>query len=113
MTHLVYGAISVAAATAVMYVTSLSSLRDRLASAGITMSEADQKAINGGTLTTDSAKTVLQKLGPGEAEKVKSAIAASFDTGMNMAFVLATVSVAFGIILALMLDEKKLHKVEG
>ncbi len=113
MTHLVYGAIAVACATAVMYVTSLSSLKTRLTASGINMSEADQKAINGGTLNTDSAKAVLEKLNSGETEKVQAAIAAAFDTGMNMAFVFATISVAAGIVLALMLDEKKLHKVEG
>lgn len=113
MTHLVYGAIAVACATAIMYVTSLSNLKTRLAAAGINMSAADQKAINGGTLNTDSAKAVLEKLNPGEAEKVQAAIAAAFDTGMNMAFVFATISVAAGIVLALLLDEKKLHKIEG
>ncbi len=113
MTHLVYGAIAVACATAVMYVTSLSSLKTRLTASGINMSEADQKAINGGTMNTDSAKAVLEKLNSGETEKVQAAIAAAFDTGMNMAFVFATISVAAGIVLALMLDEKKLHKVEG
>ncbi len=113
MTHLVYGAIAVACATAVMYVSSLSSLKTRLAAEGINMSDADQKAINGGTLTTKSAQAVLEKLNSAEVEKVHAAIAAAFDTGMNMAFVFATISVAAGIALALMLDEKKLHKVEG
>lgn len=113
MTHLVYGAIAVACATAIMYVTSLSSLRSRLSEAGVNLSEADQKVINGGTLATDSARAVMQKLGTGEAEKVKSAISGAFDSGMNMAFVFATLSVAIGIVLARMLDEKKLHKVEG
>jgi hypothetical protein len=32
---------------------------------------------------------------------------------MNMAFVFATLSVSMGIVLALLLDEKKLHKVES
>ncbi len=113
MTHLVYGAISVACATAIMYVASLSSLRSRLSDAGIKLSETDQKAINGGTLTTDSARAIMQKLSTGEAEQVKTALARAFDSGMNMAFVFATFSVAFGIFLARMLDEKKLHKVEG
>jgi len=113
MVHLVYGAIAVACATAIMYVASLSSLRQGLSEAGISMSEADQKVINGGSLTTDSARAVISKLGSGEAEKVKSAIAVAFDSGMNMAFVFATVSVSVGIVLARMLDENKLHKVEG
>ncbi|WP_171136659.1 MULTISPECIES: MFS transporter [unclassified Ruegeria] len=113
MTHLVYGAISVACATAVMYVSSLNSLGKQLKAFGIDLSLADQKAINGGTLTTDTAKAIMQKLSSTEAEKVQTAIANAFDSGMNMAFVFATVSVSFGLVLALLLDEKKLHKVEG
>ncbi|WP_171125665.1 MULTISPECIES: MFS transporter [unclassified Ruegeria] len=113
MTHLVYGAISVACATAIMYVTSLSSLGKRLSEDGINMSEADQRAINGGTLTTDSAKAVMSKLSSAEAESVKSAIAAAFDTGMNMAFVFAAISVSVGVVLAMMLDEDKLRSVES
>ncbi|WP_170610624.1 MFS transporter [Ruegeria arenilitoris] len=113
MTHLVYGAIAVACATAIMYATSLASLRTSLSDAGVNMSDADQKIINGGTLTTKSAQAVMQKLDPGEAEKVNTAIATAFDAGMNMAFVFATISVSAGIVLARLLDEKKLHKVEG
>lgn len=113
MTHLVYGAIAVACATAIMYVTSLASLAKTLAADGIKLSAADQKAINGGTLDTPSAQAILQKLSSAEAEKVTSALAAAFDSGMNMAFVFATFSVSVGIVLALMLDENRLHKVEG
>ncbi|CAD0186727.1 Spectinomycin tetracycline efflux pump [Ruegeria sp. THAF57] len=113
MTHLVYGAISVACATAIMYVTSLSSLGKRLSADGINMSEADQRAINGGTLTTDSAKAVMSKLSSAEAERVESAIAAAFDTGMNMAFVFAAISVSVGVVLAMMLDEDNLRSVES
>ncbi|WP_170415681.1 MFS transporter [Ruegeria atlantica] len=113
MTHLVYGALSVAFATAIMYVVSLSSLGKQLAADGINMSEADQRAINGGTLTTDTARAVMEKLSSEEAEKVKSAIASAFDSGMNMAFVFAAISVSIGVVLAVMLDEEKLHKVES
>ena len=113
MAHLVYGAVSVAVATAIMYTTSLSSLGSQLAKAGIDMPAADQKAINGGTLTTRTAQAIMGKLDADQAETVKSAIATAFDTGMNMAFVFATLSVSMGIILALLLDEKKLHKVES
>ncbi|WP_051927537.1 MFS transporter [Ruegeria halocynthiae] len=113
MTHLVYGAISVACATAIMYVTSLASLGKQLSADGVTMSEADQRVINGGSLTTDSAQAVMAKLNSAEVEKVKTAIAAAFDTGMNMAFIFATLSVSVGVVLAMMLDEDKLHKVEG
>lgn len=113
MTHLVYGAISVACATAIMYVVSLRSLAKQLASAGVNMSDADQKAINGSTLSTKSARAVMEKLSAAEGEAVKSAIAAAFDTGMNMAFVFAALSVSVGVVLAMMLNEEKLHKVEA
>lgn len=113
MAHLVYGAVSVAVATAIMCTTSLSSLGSQLAKAGIDMPAADQKAINGGTLTTRTAQAIMGKLDAHQAETVKSAIATAFDTGMNMAFVFATLSVSMGIVLALLLDEKKLHKVES
>ena len=113
MTHLVYGAIAVACATAIMYVTSLASLRDKLTAAGVTLSDAELQAINGGTLTTKSAQAVIQKLSESEVATVKTAIAGAFDTGMNMAFIFAAISVSVGIVLALMLDESKLHKIES
>ncbi|MES0863443.1 MFS transporter [Ruegeria sp. SCPT10] len=112
MTHLVYGAISVACATAIMYVVSFSSLRDKLAAANISLTDADQRAINGGTLNTESAHAVLAKLNSNQVETLKSAIASAFDSGMNMAFIFSTISVSVGILLALMLDESKLHKIE-
>ncbi len=113
MVHLVYGAIAVAVATAIMYMVSLISLRDELAAENINLTDAEQRAINGGTLATKSAQAVLEKLGPQETEKIRSAINAAFDSGMNMAFVFATISVGIGVIFALMLDEEKLHKVEA
>lgn len=113
MVHLVFGAISVACATAIMYMVSLSRLADRLSAAGVNMSTADQKAINGGTLTTKTALAVMQKFSADEAETIKAALASAFDSGMNMAFVFSTLSVSIGVVLALMLDEKKLHRIES
>jgi MFS family permease len=113
MTHLVYGAISVACATAIMYAVSLSTLRDKLAAAGIDLTDAEQRAINGGTLSTDSAQAVMAKLNADQVEAVKSALTTAFDSGMSMAFIFSTISVSLGILLALMLDEAKLHKIES
>ena len=55
----------------------------------------------------------MAKLNSDQVAQVKDAIAAAFDSGMSMAFVFSTLSVSVGIVLALMLDEEKLHKVEG
>ncbi|WP_171238319.1 MFS transporter [Ruegeria sp. HKCCA5763] len=113
MTHLVYGAISVACATAIMYVVSLSKLREGLTAAGIKLNGSDLKAINGGTLDAPSAQAVIGHLSETDLEKVHFALSAAFNSGMSMAFVFSTVSVSVGIVLALLLDEKKLHKIEG
>ncbi|WP_171185362.1 MFS transporter [Ruegeria sp. HKCCC2117] len=113
MTHLVYGAISVACATAVMYVVSLYKLRDGLHAAGIKLSETDLRAINGSTLDTASAHAVISRLSAGDLAKVQSALSDAFNSGMSMAFVFSTISVSVGIVLALLLDEKKLHKIES
>ncbi|MEM7089662.1 MAG: MFS transporter [Pseudomonadota bacterium] len=113
MVHLVYGAISVACATAIMYVVSLSSLSKQLTDAGIKMSDADQRTLNGGTLEAESARAIMDKLSSAEAETVTAAVRAAFDSGMSMAFVFSTLSVSMGVILALMLNEDKLHKVES
>jgi len=113
MTHLVYGAISVACATAIMYVVSLSELRQYVAASGIKLTEAELRAINGGTLDTPSAHAVISRLSPGEAETVHRALSAAFDSGMSMAFVFSALSVSVGLVLALLLDEKKLHRIES
>ena len=113
MVHLVYGAVAVACATAIMYGVSLASLAKQLVADGITLSSADQRTINGGSLTTDAAQAVIAKLSSAEAEKVKTAVATAFESGMNMAFVFAALSVSVGVILAIMLDEDKLHKIES
>ncbi|WP_171230381.1 MFS transporter [Ruegeria sp. HKCCA4008] len=113
MTHLVYGAISVACATAIMYVVSLSDLRQNVAASGIKLTEAELRTINGGTLDTPSAHAVISRLSSSEAETVQRALSAAFDSGMSMAFVFSALSVSVGLVLALLLDEKKLHRIES
>ncbi|MEM7076265.1 MAG: MFS transporter [Pseudomonadota bacterium] len=109
MAHLVYGALSVALATAIMYTVSLSRLAQDLAKDGISMSAADQKAVNGASLATDSAKAVLAKFEPAQVEKIRTVLTDAFDTGMDYAFVLAMISAATGLFLVFFLDEEKLQ----
>jgi hypothetical protein len=55
----------------------------------------------------------MAKLSADQVEAVKSALTTAFDSGMSMAFIFSTISVSLGILLALMLDEAKLHKIES
>ena len=113
MVHLVYGAVAVALATAIMYMVSLSRLGSQLTALNVDLSLADQKALNGGTLATKSAHVILDRVSSADAEVIRSAIKSAFDSGMDMAFLFATLSAMVGLVLALMLDEAKLHKVQA
>ncbi|MGI9370570.1 MAG: MFS transporter [Ruegeria sp.] len=113
MVHLVYGAVAVALATAIMYMVSLSRLGSQLTASNVDLSLADQKALNGGTLATKSAHAILDRVSSADAEVIRSAIKSAFDSGMDMAFLFATLSAMVGLVLALMLDEAKLHKVQA
>lgn len=110
MVHLVYGALAVAVATAIMYTVSLSRIAQGLSNEGITMSAADQKALNGSSLTTEAAQNILAKFDAAQVDKIKSIVDQAFDAGMDYAFVLAMCSAAVGLALALLLDGKKLKQ---
>ncbi|MEX0349299.1 MAG: MFS transporter [Paracoccaceae bacterium] len=109
MVHLVYGAIAVAVATALMYTASLSRLAHQLAADKIDMSDADQRMINGSALSTDRAKAVIDHFDPAQVAQIKDALGLAFNGGMDMAFIFACLSALVGALLSATLDEKKLR----
>ncbi|MFA3919784.1 MFS transporter [Ruegeria hyattellae] len=109
MVHLVYGAIAVAFATALMYAASLARLAQQLAADKIDMSNADQHAINGGALATDQAKAAVSHFDTAQVTQIRDALATAFNSGMDMAFVFACLSALVGLVLSAMLNEKKLQ----
>lgn len=109
MAHLVYGAVSVAVATAIVYVTSLARLAEGLAREGINMTQADQRALNGNSPASDASKAILAKFEPAQADKITTLLTEAFDKGMAYAFVLAMCSALVGLFLVFLIDEAKLQ----
>jgi EmrB/QacA subfamily drug resistance transporter len=113
MVHLAFGAIGVAAATAVMFATSLATMRHNLAEAGIDMSSADRNVLNGRAFDSDAARAVLARFNVEDTEKIHSVLVDAFVRGMSLAYWLALVSAIVGLIVVNAIDEKKLRDVEG
>lgn len=109
MLHLVCGAISVAAATAVVYVTSAARLAKELTAAGITLSAEDQRTINGNDPQTPEVERILNALGPEQSEKVATILTDAFAYGLKTSFWCALIPVCVGLILIATLDESKLE----
>ena len=112
MVHLAFGAIGVAAATAVMFATSLATIRHSLAESGIIMSSADRNVLNGRAFDSDAARAVLARFNAADGEKIHSVLVDAFIRGMSMAYWLALVSAIVGLLVVIAIDEKKLRDVE-
>ncbi|MEM1360558.1 MAG: MFS transporter [Pseudomonadota bacterium] len=109
MLHLTSGAIGVAAATAVMYVTSAARLAKELTAAGINLSAADQRVINGSDPQTPEVEKILSTLGSEQSSQVATILTDAFAHGLKTSFWVAVVPLAIGLILIATLDESKLH----
>lgn len=112
MFHLAFGAIGVAVATAIMYGTSLVALGQSLAQAGIKMLPADLRVINGGARDSQVTSKILSDFSEKEVAHIHGAITDSFVHGLSLAYIVALVCAAIGILVVLAIDEKKLRRVE-
>ena len=107
--HLGLGAIGVAAATAIMNASSLGSLTRGLARAGIAMSAADVRVLNGAAPHGDAARAVLASYSPETSEKIRTTVIDAFASGMSRAYWLALGLAIVGIAVVLAIDWKKLQ----
>ncbi len=108
MFHLGLGAIGVGGATAIMYETSRSALKQGLATAGLNVSAADQAALNAASAHGEAAQTILARYGTDAAQKIEAALGDAFAAGLQQAYWLALAFAVLGLVLALCLDAKKL-----
>ncbi len=108
MFHLAFGAICVAAATAVMFISSAASLRQGLARAGIDMSSADQAVINASSPDGAAARAVLGDFDPETVERIRAVLNDAFATGLSSAYWIAVATALTGVLAVLALDERKL-----
>ena len=107
--HLSFGALGVAAATAIMNASSLSSLTNGLARSGITMSAANVRVLNAAAPHGEAARGVLAGYDPATIEKIRATVIDAFAAGMSRAYWLALVSAMIGIVVVLAIHAKKLE----
>ena len=112
MMHLSYGATGVAGATAIMYSSSVASLKSGLEKFGISMSAADQATINTGAADSEAARSILARYGSEDAEKIRTLLIDAFAGGMSRAYWIALISVAIGLLVIWAIDESKLHDAD-
>ena len=113
MCHLAYGAIGVAVATAIMYASSLGSLKSGLAKAGIAIPEKDQALLNAGSAFVGAGPDILQRYGTHEAGQIQTILIDAFTDGLSNAYWPVLLSTVIGMFLVLAIDESKLHAIDG
>lgn len=109
MFHLMIGAVGVAAATALVFVGSLSSLAGRLTSIGANMSTADQMTINGSAVSGSAVRDILDRFDPTVAREIGVAVSGAFADGLQMAYWLVAAFAAGGLIISLHLSDARLR----
>ncbi|MEM8732134.1 MAG: MFS transporter, partial [Pseudomonadota bacterium] len=112
-THLICGAVGVAAATAILYDTSRRALEAGLSAAGITLSAADQKVLIGNDPDNKAAQEIFAKLSAEQVDAARTLLIDAFASGLSNAYWVAVVAAFFGLVAMLMLDEDKLRTAEA
>ncbi len=108
MVHLSFGAMGVAAGTAIMYVTSRRSLADGLAKADIAISPTDQAALNAASPTSDAVRQILASHSTETVHTIQTVVVDAFANGLSHAYWLALATALLGIVAAIAIDERKL-----
>lgn len=108
MTHLLFGATMVAVATALMASVGMTALTSGLADLRINLPSAEIGIISRQPPTTEKVQAILDKFSGADRDAILVALSASFDSGMDMAYLLASLTALIGVVLCRMLDEKKL-----
>ncbi len=113
MMHLAFGAIGVAGATAIMYVSARGFLQQGAKNIGITLSESELTTLNAGTVDSPSVRAVLSKLDTDQADRLRTLITDAFAHGVSQAYWLALAAAVIGLIVIWAIDESKLHDVDS
>ena len=80
-----------------------------LTAAGIDLSLADQRTLNGLAPDTPEVKSVLSALGPEQSAKVSQILLDAFASGLSAAYWCALIPAAVGLVLMFALEETKLE----
>ncbi|MEO0963862.1 MAG: MFS transporter [Planctomycetota bacterium] len=109
MSHLGFGAIGVAFATAILSATSAVHLRASLSTLGIQVSSADLAALNGGSPQSEASKAILGKFSSEQGEQIVKAMEQAFTHGFHLAYLAPIAFAVIGLALVLCLTSKKLE----
>ncbi|MEM7462873.1 MAG: MFS transporter [Pseudomonadota bacterium] len=110
--HLAFGALGVAAATAIVYVTGSSGLNTGLSSAGIELAQSKIDMLNSATPDSAGVREVLASLKPGEANTVRELMISTFHAGVRNAYWLALFWAVVGVFAVLSIDEERLKQAK-
>lgn len=112
MFHLTFGATGVAGATAIMYVSSRSTLQKSASDAGMTLTSSDISVLNAGTMNSPAVQELLSRLGAADADKLRTLVPDAFAVGMSNAYWLPFIAALIGLLVIMAIDESKLHDVD-
>lgn len=108
MSHLGMGAIGVACATAVLATASSRHFSRGLETIGITISDTDQHALNGGSPKSEATTQILSHYSSEEASKIVTAMQESFTYGFHRAFLVPLIFTMIGLVLVLFLKKQEM-----
>ncbi|QFT33803.1 Multidrug resistance protein stp [Labrenzia sp. THAF82] len=108
MFHLGLGAIGIAFATSMMFLSATRVVENALAAATIKLGSQDIHTLAAGTLKDPAVAAIIDKLNSKDAVTVTAAVRDSFAEGLHTAFWFGLVVAAVGVVVSLSVDEKKL-----
>lgn len=113
MFHLGFGAIGVAAGTAVLFSARSAFLQRGLEAMGVTLSTADQLKLTGNAPGAPEVHEILGRFSPEVGDRITVTVQEAFVTGMNRAYWLALAFAVVGIIVALCLNNGQLKEASN
>lgn len=109
MFHLGLGAIGIACATAMMFVTAIKKVETIASSAGIKLPLNELRVLAAGTLDDPAVKSITERYSGKDIDVINTAVRDSFAAGLHAAFWFGLAVAIIGVVVSVSLDESKLR----
>ncbi|CTQ61108.1 MFS transporter [Roseibium album] len=109
MFHLGLGAIGIACATAMMFVTAIKKVETIVSSAGIKLPLNELRVLAAGTLDDPAVKSITERYSGKDIDVINTAVRDSFAAGLHAAFWFGLAVAIIGVVVSVSLDESKLR----
>lgn len=109
MFHLGLGAIGIACATAMMFVTAIRKVETVVSAGNVSLPSGDLRVLAAGTLEDPAVRAITTRFTGSEADVVTNAVRESFASGLHAAFWFGLAVAVIGVIISLSLNESKLR----